>query len=124
MAILPHLLVEGIHERKGCSPNGRLRHLFSSASECSSITDLGLRWGHPAQLLGNRLHFANEDTLDLHLRQRQQQDSFTSQTFLQRVRVEPTFTHMRDRDGDVAHPGVDHLWLEALSCPSRSSACW
>ncbi len=61
------------------------------------MTDLGRRHGHPAQLLGDRLHLAGGDALHVHLRQRQQQGSFTPQTLLQRFRVEPAFTHLRDR---------------------------
>jgi len=81
------------------------------------MTDLGRRHGHPAQLLGDRFHLASGDTLDVHLRQRQHQGSFTSQPLLQRFRVEPAFTHLRDRKANAPHPGVDSLRLVAVGMP-------
>jgi hypothetical protein len=56
-------------------------------------------------------------TLDVHLRQRQHQGSFTPQPLLQCFRVEPAFPHLRDRKGDAPYPGVDRLRLVTVGMP-------
>jgi hypothetical protein len=43
--------------------------------------------------------------------------AFAPQAFLQCFRVEPAFAHLRDREGNAAHSGMDRLRLVAISMP-------
>ena len=115
LPILPHLLVAciqidiGIRAQRPRAPRLQYRIELSRCPAHLRRTDL-----EAAQLLGDRRDFAGRDALHIHFGQRQLQCPLGADAFLQALRIETTFAHLRDGNGERPEAGLEGLVLEAV----------
>src|SRR5215211_72214 len=104
LSIFSDLLIIGIQKEKRILAQGSLTPLCQFSIQLRS--SLAHRRGgnaHSAQLFGNGLYLASGDTLNIHLCQGKCESSFTPQSFLQGLRIEPAFPYLWNGKGNIAY---------------------